>query len=359
MIKNLLCLFFCLFAFTFYHSINKAENDEFFCNTLAPLNVTVTNISHTEATVSWANDPATPNYTVEFRPVGNFAWMSSTIPTNQDFYKLTGLMSCTAYEVRVAKICNNLPGTWSTIVVFNTLSPNGCASASTDTAIMHISNVTLTPAPGLGLSTMVSNSSNSNYTDYRPDPTRKINLVAGSLNNVVSVTKSGPVFPATANVTVWIDYNANGLFEYSERVLMGTNANPTYSLSFNVPATVPKCDVTMRVVYSNVTLADGCGSFGYGEVEDYGVHFTANNLSVDEVNDHKEISIYPNPTSDILIVSGISSEQNYTIYNAVGQSISKGKTNDKKTNVNYLIKGVYFIELNGKENKVRLKFIKK
>ncbi|KFF00223.1 hypothetical protein IX39_06075 [Chryseobacterium formosense] len=60
-----------------------------------------------------------------------------------------------------------------------------------------------------------------------------------------------------------------------------------------------------------------------------------------------------------MIVTNISSEQNYTIYNAVGQSISKGKTNDKKNNVNQLIKGVYFIELNGKENKVRLKFIKK
>lgn len=362
MTKNLLCLFFALFVFNFHQSKNKIEKYEFFCDTLAPANVAVTNISHTEATVSWANDPNTSNYVVEYRPVGNFAWISPLIPTGQNFVSLSGLMPCTAYEVRVAKICNNVSGTWSPILIFNT-KLNYCTSEAANSIIMHTSNVTVTPS---GATPMISNSAASLYTDYRSDASRKVYLIWDSVNNEISVTKSGAVNPNAAFVTVWIDFNANGVFETSEIILNSTGASSNISNGqFAVPSLASvggniACSVTMRVVFSNTAVANGCGTFGYGEVEDYDVYLTGSSeLSVNDLHHPKEITVYPNPVSDILFIQGILSEEHYKIYNSAGQLVSEGTSQNKTVNVQHFTKGVYFIQFNGKDNLVRLKFIKK
>ena len=363
MIKNLLYLFFILSIFTFHQAKDvSVEKYEFFCDTLAPTNVTVTGISQSQGTVNWANDPNTSNYVLRFRPVGNFAWSSPTVPSNQNFFNLNGLMSCTAYEVQVAKLCNNVQGTWSTIVVFNT-KLNYCTSEAVNSVIMHTSNVTVTP---LGATPMISNSAASLYTDYRPDISRKVYLIWDSVNNAISVTKSGVVNPNAAFVTVWIDFNANGIFETSEIILNSTGASSNISNSqFNVPSLASvggnvSCAVTMRVVFSNTAVTNGCGTFGYGEVEDYDVYLSeSSELSVSENHRNKEISIYPNPTSDILNISGTSSEKDFKIYNAVGQIVSDGKTKNKTINVQHLIKGIYFIQFTEKESQIKLKFIKK
>lgn len=362
MIKNLLYLFFVLSIFTFHQGKDTSVKYEFFCDTLAPANVTITNISHTEATVSWANDPNTSNYVVRFRPVGNFPWSTASVLAGQNFCNLSGLMSCTAYEVQVAKICNNVQGTWSAVVVFNTRL-NYCTSGSASSVIMHTSNVTVTPS---GMPQMISNSAASFYTDYRSDATRKVYLLWDSVSNGISVTKTGAVNPNAAFVTVWIDFNANGIFETNEIILNSTgNTNNISSGQFNVPSLASvggniSCAVTMRVMFSNVAVANGCGTFGYGEVEDYDVYLsTSSELSVNEIHKNKEISIYPNPTSDVLNISGISSEKDFKIYNSVGQMVNEGKTNNRTVNVQHLTKGVYFIQLYEKEDQIRLKFIKK
>ncbi|WP_099768157.1 T9SS type A sorting domain-containing protein [Chryseobacterium sp. 52] len=42
-----------------------------------------------------------------------------------------------------------------------------------------------------------------------------------------------------------------------------------------------------------------------------------------------------------------------------GQKIKEGRTDGYKVDINSLAKGIYFIQLNNKENITRLKFIKK
>jgi hypothetical protein len=363
MIKNLFYLFFILSTFNLSQGKNFSEKSklDYFCDLLAPANVAVTNISHTAATVSWANDPNTSNYIIEFRPVGNYPWTSPLVPSNQNFYNLNGLLPCTAYEVRVAKICNNLPGAWSAILVFNT-KLNYCTSESANSGLMHLSNVTVTPS-STGLSQMVSNSAASLYTDYRPDTTRKVYLTWDSANNTISATKIGAINPNAAFVTAWIDFNANGTFETSEIIMNHTSSSANISTNtFSVPSLASvggsiDCAVTMRVVFSNTAVTNGCGNFAYGEVEDYDVYLsTEANLAVNETIKNKKIGIYPNPASNVLNISGISSDIDFEIYNSAGQKLQKGKTKNKTLNISGLIKGIYFIRLN--ENS-KFKFIKK
>lgn len=71
------------------------------------------------------------------------------------------------------------------------------------------------------------------------------------------------------NWGVWIDFNQNGNFEASEKVLTGQGSTAV-SASIVVPPGVTGT-TRMRVQMRRGAAAQPCGSFGYGETEDYQV----------------------------------------------------------------------------------------
>ncbi|WP_010134170.1 ubiquitin-like protein [Ochrovirga pacifica] len=87
------------------------------------------------------------------------------------------------------------------------------------------------------------------------------------------------------------------------------------------------------------------------------LHLVINTLSI-ATNTKKNtlLSLYPNPSNNYIIISGLNKNQNYSIYNTVGVKIKEGIVyNQEKINIQNLSDGVYFLKLtNGKT----LKFIK-
>jgi hypothetical protein len=352
MIKKL--LFALLFTGLLYQAKTFEKGAETETTFTIPSNVTVSTITTTTATISWDAIAGSNNFTIEFRPVGYNTW--AFFYTNGNAVNLVTLMPCTSYEVRVKE---TLTGDTSNIVTFTTFYKY-CTSASTDSNLVHVVNVTVTPT---GTSQMISNSNAYNYSDYRGDPTRKVNLNVGSMGNVLSVNPNwtGAQTVATT-ISAWIDFNANGTFESSEKIMETSgNISTPVSATFSVPpgSINGVCGATMRVLISSVILSGGCGIYTYGETEDYLVNFISSNLATNEFKNFKKIDIFPNPVSDIINVSGISDSNNFEIYNSVGQKVSEGKIKNKTVNVNRLIKGLYFIKIKEKENSVKLKFIKK
>lgn len=362
MTKRLLYVFSFILAISSFQAENKIEAESkslFYCDTNVPTGVQMSSITLTSGTVTWTADPNTPNNFIRYRIPGTIIWMVATPTPGQNSFTIANLQPCTVYEVQVAKICTT-QGMWSDPIFFTT-TLNYCASASTDTTLMHISNVTVNSS---GITTpMVSNSGSSNYTDYRSDLSRRVKLYIGSTGNKLSVTNTWTGTPGTTTVTAWIDLNANGIFESSERVMVANNvtqAAPAVSV-FTIPslAALTTCGVTMRVVSNQTMPMDACGTFTYGEVEDYGVDLINLTLGVEESGKSLKPEIYPNPASDILNISGISEAANFEIYNAVGQKTGEGKVSDHKVDLHHLSKGVYFIQFKEKEKVTRLKFIKK
>lgn len=335
----------------------------YLCDT-APANVQVSNITMTSGTVTWTNDPTVSSYMVRFRQYPASAWIIVTSVSTSSF-TLTALSPCTTYEVQVAKVCSGSPTTsaWSPSVLFTTMFLNYCSGSSVDSNVAYMSNVTVTPT-GSGISPMVSNSGTSNYTDYRPDPTRKVQLMIGSTGNQISVSKTWVGSPNPVFVRAWIDFNGDGIFQSTEMMLSsGSSALSTATATFNVPPTAfqtgTTCGLNMRVMISETFTTSACGTFSYGEVEDYGVYLlTPANLSANEINELKNISIYPNPASDVLNISGIEGTE-FEIYNTAGQLMRKGKIADQTVDVRDLVKGVYFIQIRNKDHVTKLKFIKK
>ncbi|MDQ1855040.1 T9SS type A sorting domain-containing protein [Chryseobacterium sp. WLY505] len=324
---------------------------------LPPANVIITDITPTSATISWTPQIGTGSMVV-YKKVGETS--SNSTYTTSTSMTISSLTQCTTYEVKVQYV--QAGGGYSVPITFTT--PMWYCienSTATITPYLYASNVTLNATD---LPQMTSNSTGTKaYANFRSDPTRKVKLVRGSSNNTISVTKAGPATQNPTTIGIWIDYNGDRAFDpSSERILYSSNStdmNPT--ATFNVPLQAGQvdCKVAMRVISNTTPYFTNCGPTN--EIQDYEVEFIdASSLAIEEsAGKNKEISISPNPASDVLNISGISEAADYEIYNAAGQKINGGKVSDHHVNLNHLSKGVYFIQLKDKEKVTRLKFIKK
>ncbi|MCT2561634.1 GEVED domain-containing protein [Chryseobacterium herbae] len=356
MIKNLLFILLLFSTAVQFQAAGRMENIRTKSAFTIPTNLVASNITFTSADITWDPIPGATGYTVRWRATTSGVWLTMNIPAGINSVNLNGLTPCTG---QIVQVIDNASGDVSFPLGFYT-HLNYCQSRSLTLGALYLSNVTVTPSGGLPA--MVNPSVTSNYTDFRMSPPTHIQLGVGSLNNILSVTPTWAGIPETAYVKAWIDFNANAIFEASEMIISTTvdSTNPK-AFTFSVPplANITECGTAMRVILSQTVVADPCGTFAYGEVEDYKVTFVNTNLAVNETTKSKDITIYPNPASESLHISGLSSDTCYEIFSASGQKTGEGRTSENTVDIRHLAKGIYFIQLKNKENTTRLKFIKK
>ncbi len=116
------------------------------------------------------------------------------------------------------------------------------------------------------------------YTDYTSLSTSLLT------NSAYGVTVSAGTYASLNNISVWIDYNQNGVFDAAEKLGNVTlGAMPaTGTINFTVPSAAASGTTRMRVreVYNN-TAMDPCTNESYGETEDYTVMIQAPAILVD------------------------------------------------------------------------------
>ncbi len=237
------------------------------CTSNPPGGVQVTATTQNNATITW-NASFNATYVVQYRVAGTTAWTTVTPAPTTNTVTLTGLTAGTYYEVQIANICSGVQGSFSAITVF--MTPY-CTATSTNTNNGYISNVTVVATNSY---TMSNTSAANNYTDYSADAAKLITLVRGTSNNSISVSKSWPASTSSKAVSVWIDFDKNGTFDTSERILNNSNNTTTpVTGTFQVPATAYSGPLTtrMRVVLRDTNNPNQCGTFTNGEVEDYAV----------------------------------------------------------------------------------------
>ncbi|MDP1726362.1 MAG: BNR-repeat neuraminidase N-terminal domain-containing protein [Bacteroidota bacterium] len=149
-----------------------------------------------------------------------------------------------------------------------------CVSAATatgDEEIWGVSFGTLnnvstctTTAPGPG-------SSNQLYSNYTTSVTAPD--IASGIPTLLSVTKGtcGGFYGEV--IAAYIDYNQDGVFGTGETVFTSTYAtgsnNQVISGVVTVPCTALSGNTLMRIVYVEGTGAPACGTYTWGETEDY------------------------------------------------------------------------------------------
>lgn len=145
-----------------------------------------------------------------------------------------------------------------------TMPTTYCTASSSNFAFEHITSVSLNGN--------TQSSVGSNYSDYTS--TVFTTLSAGS-----TYTISGTfVNDNNEYITAYFDWNANGVFDSGEGVILATNAPvgvTTFSTNFTVPTNAANSAIKMRVVLNYGAATSACGNFAFGEVEDYKINVSS------------------------------------------------------------------------------------
>ena len=144
-----------------------------------------------------------------------------------------------------------------------------CTPTWSSTNHGYISNFSVTQGGSSLLNSSSTGTANSN-TDYYSS--RSITASAGSTIDL-SIT---PSESDTYGFAVWVDFDADGM-ETSDRVLYTSSYGYSYSGSYTIPANTPAGEYRIRILqdWSTLTPSDPCGSYNYGESEDYKLIVTA------------------------------------------------------------------------------------
>ena len=160
-----------------------------------------------------------------------------------------------------------------------------CVSSATSTVDDDIGNVTFgTLSNGIDTIPALNNPTSINtYSDFSALPPE--NFAAGS-NQRFSLTQINSGTFYACSVGVYIDYNQDGAFDVTTETAFTGNtsaANRVSSGIISIPSTALVGNTKMRVVLEESGLTDPCGTYTWGETEDYTINITpppANDASV-------------------------------------------------------------------------------
>jgi len=170
--------------------------------------------------------------------------------------------------------------------------------------------------------------------------------------------------------TVWIDLNIDGEFTSDEIVVQGSVADAgVYTATADIPATATIGQTRLRVSMSDAGYTAACGSFSYGEVEDYTVNITAKTAPSKMVSNGKllgndevaNIKVYPNPVKDELTVEIPFNDAKVRIINSTGAIVKEVILNGNERNINVsdLANGLYILSIEDEKGPITETFIKR
>jgi len=111
---------------------------------------------------------------------------------------------------------------------------------------------------------------------------------------------------------IYADWNQNGVFtDAGETLVSSTNTavvTTTRSASFTVPTTAKNGATRLRIVMSDNSATNSCGTYSYGETEDYTITVSGGTIAAPATltggttasTELRTLSLYPNPATEVL-----------------------------------------------------------
>jgi GEVED domain/Secretion system C-terminal sorting domain/Pregnancy-associated plasma protein-A len=195
------------------------------------------------------------------------------------------MASFTTYYYRVK--ASNSATEYSTVFQIKTglnycvpIYNNSCAVVDMSIAYFKLAQGTTTV-----ISNLNSGCSANSYGNFTATPSTVTSGTTYNFTASASPNGSTSVSYFDQHITIWIDYNQNGVFESTEMVYQSSvtgipnpRMNPTVTGTFTIPSSAASGILRLRIrtgygVFAQVT--DPCASLAYGETEDYAL----NNIS--------------------------------------------------------------------------------
>lgn len=325
----------------------------------APTSLAASSVTQTSLTLNWSastDNVGVTGYDV-YQGATNVGSVTGTT-TN-----VTGLTAATTYtfSVRAKDAAGNVSASSSTINV-TTLSNSVsyCDSKGNNSSYEWIDNVEL------GGMTNVTGD-NGGYADF----TSKTATLALGSSNQMTISAGFSSSSYTEYWAVWIDFNQNGTFESSEKVVTGSSSSANnLTDTVDVPAGATLGTTRMRVSMKYNAAQTACETFTYGEVEDYTVNIVSSTRqeSSASINGERlgnenslDLMAYPNPAVDFIQVKLASRADNmtYKIVNTIGRVMKEGRLNSSNIDVSKLNTGMYILQVNDGQKLLTTKVFKK
>lgn len=208
----------------------------------------------------------------------------------------------------------------------------------------------------VSLNTLTNNSNCDSLNQYSGYSFYPASLVTTSIKGGLTYTLS--VTTNTSNIiSAWIDYNRNNVYEASEwyQLAIASTANVASTLSITVPGNAVPGPTGMRIRSRGASnpngSGDACTEFFSGESEDYEILILDSITGLNNINQLKNITIYPNLTSGIITVDMGQTVENaqLTVIDVTGKQVEQIKLNAtpvQTINLSNLSDGIYFVRIN-------------
>ncbi len=323
-----------------------------------PAAVTVSNITSNSASISWPAVSGAYLYHLRYKTSTASIW--TTISTNTTNYTLTNLTGGTPYNYSVEAICTSGPSGYNATQTFNTTGAGYCTSGGISTS-----------QDALGLvwigSIQVGYTGANGYYD----------LTNLSTSLTIGSTQTGYVSGGGVNnkfFCIWIDYNHNNSFNDAGELVWQLNSTATgwLSVSFVVPNNALTGATRMRVILKRDSLPSSCGSYSFGQTEDFSVNIVTpfapgktvkifSDETISNTENEFEFTISPNPVNDELIFDlSLDLNSSFEIFDGTGRSLMHGSVGNyaNKLDVSNLKAGLYFITITNNLKTIQTKFLK-
>ena len=194
------------------------------------------------------------------------------------------------------------------------------------------------------------------------------NVAAGSSQTMtLAFGYTGTVY--TEYVSVFVDWNQNGIFETAERMDYGSAATTgPLTSTWTVPATAKNGTTRLRVVLSDNGATPACGTYSYGETEDYSITVMGGTMAAPASKPlagtplgHEAaqvLAVYPNPATEVLRLSLPGTAVTVEIADVRGVRLRNVPFANGEVNISSLAKGLYIITVSNGEKTFRQRFVK-
>ncbi len=201
-----------------------------------------------------------------------------------------------------------------------------CASNATSTADEELLNVSIGTLNNSSTCSSVGpdpGSIQNEYSNYSISVAPPTLLANQSYLLSVQIGTCGGSYTNYAGV--WIDYNQNGVFDAGEQVYTQTAAvtGPhTDTATITIPSTALPGNTRMRVIAQESTAPVACGTYTWGETEDYTVNIIPAIPCVDPANQPTALVLTPSFTTISASFSPSASADHYLIIRSASNTLS-------------------------------------
>ena len=170
---------------------------------------------------------------------------------------------------------------------------------------------------------------------------------------------------------IYADWNQDGDFlDTGETLVSSTNTaavTTTRSGAFTVPTTAKNGKTRLRLVMSDATATNSCGTYSYGETEDYSVTVSGGTIAAPTLtgeaptrSELRTLSMFPNPATDVLnlSLSDNAAITSVTVNDLRGARVAGTTFAGGTLRIGNLAKGMYTLTVSDGQKVYHQRFVK-